>query len=289
VLTINYQRGVQDGVRGYKDLLGGLGRLISTFEPQELDWVYARYEKLGLGPLDSVSGTLSYNGQTDGGRRQNLTLTDTITTDFVRVNVYGYTGQATTHVGNRLLASFGGELYDEHIHSTRELLNPITHTVTRPRPLYPNNSQYQNFGAFAQGTYQISSSLRAAAGLRFTGIRFTTMGDETFRIPESSQWFRDVTFQSSLQWQIADALGIHAVVSRGFRAPNLNDLGALGLNDLGYEIPASEAIGSGGLLSTDAGEGAGRASGSLRGARDGLGSLSAPSRCGPRVYPLCRA
>jgi outer membrane receptor for ferrienterochelin and colicin len=92
--------------------------------------------------------------------------------------------------------------------------------------------------------------------VRFTGVRFATAEDRNHRIPEYSQWFRDVTFQSSLQWQINGALSIHGIVSRGFRAPNLNDLGALGLNDLGYEIPSSDAISAGALLSTDAGEGA---------------------------------
>jgi outer membrane receptor protein involved in Fe transport len=256
ILTVNYQRGVQDQARGYKDLLGGLGRLISTFEPQELDWLYGRYEKLGLGWLDSLSGTVSFNGQTDGGRRQNLLLTDPITTDRARVNVYGYIAQATAHVGPRLLTSFGGELYDEHLTSTREVFNPAIGGVTRPRPLYPDDSRYQNTGAFAQASYQIARSLRASAGVRFTGVRFATQENREFGIPDSSQWFRDVTFQTSLQWQVAGPFGMHAVVSRGFRAPNLNDLGALGLNDLGYEIPASEAIGAGALLATDAGEGA---------------------------------
>lgn len=47
-----------------------------------------------------------------------------------------------------------------------------------------------------------------------------------------------------------------ATASRGFRAPNLNDLGAIGLNDLGYEIPAREAIPAGALLGDSSGEGA---------------------------------
>ncbi len=256
ILTINYQQGVQDGVDGYKDLLGGLGRLISTFEPQKLDLFYARFEKLHLGWLDSVNGTFSFNGQTDGGRRQNLLFSDPLTTDFARVNVLGYAGQATTHYGSRLLASFGGEFYDEHIDSTRQVLNPLTNVVTRPRPLYPDNSRYQNLGGFAQASYRIASSLQAAVGIRFTGVRFSTCEDRVQRIPESSQWFSDVTFQSSLRWQVKGPFSIHGVVSRGFRAPNLNDLGALGLNDLGYEVPASEAIPAGALLSTDAGEGA---------------------------------
>ncbi|MBC7925871.1 MAG: TonB-dependent receptor, partial [Bryobacteraceae bacterium] len=256
ILTLNYQRGVQDGVRGYKDLLGGLGRLISTFEPQALNLFYARYEKLRLGWLDSLSGTFSFNRQTDGGRRQNLLATDPVTTDLAEVNVFGYTGQATTHVGSRLVASFGGDIYDEHIQSSREVRNPANGATTAPRPLYPNGSGYQNLGSFAQGSWQVLGPIRASAGVRFTGVRFATIEDRALRIPETSQWFRDFTFQSSIQWQLTGPFGIHAVVSRGFRAPNLNDLGALGLNDLGYEVPAAEVIGAGALLATDAGEGA---------------------------------
>ncbi|MBI4894037.1 MAG: TonB-dependent receptor [Acidobacteria bacterium] len=256
LLTLNYQRGAQSNVRGYKDLLGGLGRLISTFEPQGLNWAYGRYEKLGWGWLDSLSGTFSFNSQTDGGRRQNLSYTDSLTTDWAKVDVYGYSGQATMHRGARLTASFGGDIYDERIGSTRTVLNPVSGLTTRPRPLYPDGSKYANVGVFGQGSYQISSRLRAAAGVRWTGVRFATAADPRYRIPEASQWYRDVTFQSSLQWQATGALAFSGVASRGFRAPNLNDLGAVGLNDLGFEIPVVDAIPAGALLSSDAGEGA---------------------------------
>jgi outer membrane receptor protein involved in Fe transport len=120
--------------------------------------------------------------------------------------------------------------------------------VTRPRPLYPDNSRYGNFGLFTQGNWQVHRKLRASAGVRWTGIRFSDT--------RNTLWFRDTTFHSSLRWDLTSVFGLHGVVSRGFRAPNLNDLGALGLNDLGYEIPASEAIPAGALLSTDSGESA---------------------------------
>jgi len=256
IATVSYQRGVQDGVRGYKDLLGGLGRLQSTFEPQILNWVYGRYEKLGLGPLDSLSATVSLNSQTDGGSRQNLLSTDSITTDFARVHSRGYTTQAATHWGSRLVATFGGDFYDESIRATRDVRNPVSGAVSHPRPLYPDNARYQTVGLFAQGSYVLSSALRADAGIRWTGVRFATPADPLYAVSESSQWFRDVTFHSSLRYQITRAFGVHAIVSRGFRAPNLNDLGALGLNDLGYEIPSAEAVPSGALLSTDSGESA---------------------------------
>ena len=50
-------------------------------------------------------------------------------------------------------------------------------------------------------------------------------------------------------------VSVHGLVGRGFRAPNLNDLGALGLNDLGYEVPAESAIDSGGFIGASDGEG----------------------------------
>jgi hemoglobin/transferrin/lactoferrin receptor protein len=248
VLTVNYQRGGQDQVRGYKDLLGGLGRLISEFQPQTLNWLYGRYETLNRGIFDSVSGTVSLNQQIDGSRRQNLLATDAITTDDSTVNVYGYSGQALTHWTSKLQMAFGGDFYDEHINSTREVRNPVTGAVTRPRPLYPNGSRYGNLGMFGQANLQLHRKLRAAAGIRWTGVRFNDQRNQL--------WFRDTTFHTSLRWDWNQHFGLHGVASRGFRAPNLNDLGALGLNDLGYEIPASEAIPFGALLSTDAGEGA---------------------------------
>ncbi|MEX2262007.1 MAG: TonB-dependent receptor [Bryobacteraceae bacterium] len=256
ILTFNYQRGVQDMVRGYKDMLGGLGRLQSAFDPQVLDWFYVRHEKLGLGPFDSVTGTFSLNSQSDGSVRQNLSFTDPITRDLASVKVYGYTAHAMTHWTTRLFASFGGDVYDERISAERTVGNPATGTAARPRPLYPDNSKYQNLGVFAQASYDLASSLRATAGVRGTGVRFATQQDRVFEIPQSSQWFSDVTYHTSVSWRITNVLGLHGVASRGFRAPNLNDLGALGLNDLGYEIPAADAIPAGALLSTDSGEGA---------------------------------
>lgn len=248
LFSMYYQRGVQHNVRAYKDLLGGLGRVQSSFDPQILDWFYGRYEKLRLAGLDSVGGTFSLNRQVDGSQRQNLRNTDPATRDSGAVNAFGYTGQATTHWRDRMLASFGGEIYDEHVSAEREVVNPVTGVVTRPRPLYPDGSRYANMGVYGQGSFDLTRRVRVSGGLRYSAVRFASEG--------TTLWFRDTTFNATVRWQATSFFGLHGVVSRGFRAPNLNDLGALGLNDLGYEIPGAEAVPAGALLSTDAGESA---------------------------------
>lgn len=237
-LTTWYQRGALNDTRGYKDLLGGLGRLQSTFDPQILDFFFTRYEKQRVGPLDTLSGTFSLNRQQDGGTRQNLRSTDSITSDYVDVRSYGYSGQGSTHLGSRIAAIFGADIYDEHIGSRR------TVNGASARPLYPDNSRYRTFGLFGQSNIDLLPKLRLGLGGRWTEIRF--------RSTAADLAFRDLTFNTSLAWQARSWLGFQALVGRGFRAPNLNDLGAIGLNDLGYEIPAQEAPGA--LLGDSAGE-----------------------------------
>lgn len=238
-LSLWYQRGALFDVRGYKDLLGGLGRLQSSFEPQTLDFLYGRYEKLRVGPLDSLSGTVSLNQQVDGGTRQGLRRTDAITTDWNRVHSLGYAGQGTTQLGTRMTALFGGEMYDEFIASRRP---------GAVRPLYPDGSRYRSGGLFGQTTIEPMSRLRLGLGGRWTRIHYSA--------GQAKQTFGDLTFNTSASFQATKWLGLSFLAGRGFRAPNLNDLGSLGLNDLGFEIPASDSIPAGALLGNSSGEGA---------------------------------
>lgn len=254
-LTFWYQQSSELGSRNYKDLWGGLGRLQSAFDPQDLKFGYMRYEKVGLGRLDTLAGTFSVNSQRDGSRRQNLRFTDSITADDSLVNSFGYTAQATSHVGHRHAIVFGGEWYDEHISSTRTVLNPVTGARQSARPLYPDSSRYRTGGAFVQNRIEIGRRLRATLGGRWTRVGYSNPSD-TFGARASAQDFRDWTFNTALAWQLHPTLSVVGLVGRGFRAPNANDLGAIGLNDLGYEIPASDAVPAGALLSSGASENA---------------------------------
>lgn len=241
------QRSAQYGAAGYKDLLGGLGRLQSDFDPQSLDFLYGRYEKLALGPLDSLSGTVSFNQQTDGTARRNLRISDPLTRDWNRVRSLGYSAQATTQNRNSLYAVFGADLYRESVASRRDI------DGTPAPPLYPAGARYATSGLFAQASLDLPHRFRASLGGRYTHIAY------------DARRFRDWTWNVSLAYDATPWLGFHFLAGRGFRAPNINDLGATGLNDLGYEIPAELAPDA--LLGNSAGENAtslGKTAGNLR-------------------------
>ncbi len=232
--TTWYQRGEVHGLRNTKDLWGGLGRLQSALSPQILDLFYTRYERLQIAGFDSLSGRFSVNRQQDGSTRQGLNATDPITTEYNRVQSLGYTGQAIKHIQRHTAISLGGELYDESVRSLRRVNGqPV-------RPLYPDHSKYRIGGLYTQGATEYRR-LRAGYGIRYSHV-------------SSSQSFNDWTWQGSLLYKLTPTLAVHALAGRGFRAPNLNDLGAIGLQDLGYEIPARDAPNA--LLADSSGEAA---------------------------------
>jgi outer membrane receptor protein involved in Fe transport len=237
--TAFYQRGEVHGLRNTKDLWGGLGRLQSTLSPQVLDLFYARYEKLNVAGFDSLSGRFSVNRQQDGSLRQGLRVTDSVTREYNGVRANGYTGQGIRHFRTHTLVSMGGEVYDERVDSTREINGAST------RPLYPSNSRYRTSGVYSQA----ATTLRRFA-LNY-GVRYQRV---LFSHPTTTQSFQNVAWNGSVMYRLTNELAWHATVSRGFRSPNLNDLSALGLNDLGFEIPAREA--SAALLADSAGEAA---------------------------------
>lgn len=265
-LTAWYQHSEQTDVRGYKDLWGGLGRLQSSFEPQSLQLLYARYEQLNVLELDWLSATFSVNAQRDGSARQNLRFSDPIVRDDVGVDAFGYAVQGGRHVGSRHALVFGGEIYDEHVDAYRDETNPSSGSTVQKRALYPNGSRYATTGLFVQDEFEIlrgdQTGLVAKLGGRFTHVAVRTDADanvseagESLGVVDSSESFQDWTFNAGLTWTLNRVVSIQGLVGRGFRAPNLNDLGALGLNDLGYEVPAAATIEAGALVGVSDGEG----------------------------------
>lgn len=257
-LTFEYLRGTQLGVRRYDQLNGGIGNLLNRFDPQTLDFATARYNRAGLGLLDSISLTFSYNSQRDDRTSQNINNSSTglrsrITDEFNRTDVYGYQAQATTHLGSRHALVFGGELYDEFIKSERTdaRFNNSTGDFTdmlSVRARFPNGSRYRTFGVFAQDVVSlVPQRLTATFGLRYSkfsyrqsakGNPLDAKGQPT--VPDFQTDFDDLTFNTGFVFSINQHLNLTANVSRGFRAPNVNDFGSIGISGIGFEITPEE-------------------------------------------------
>jgi hemoglobin/transferrin/lactoferrin receptor protein len=256
-LTFSYLRGTQLGVRRYDQLDGGLGNLLSDFDPQTLDFFTTRYDRAGFGPLDTVSLAFSYNGQRDDRRSQSINnstgLRSRITDEYNRTDVFGYQAQATSRLGARHTLAFGGEFYDEFIDSERtdfRFSNAALDFTDRAdvRARFPDGARYRTLGLFAQDSARlIRERLTASFGLRYSRFSYHQTPDDNPldsrglpTVPEFKTSFDDVTFNAGLVVNVTRHLDLTGNVSRGFRAPNVNDFGSVGLSGLGFEITPEE-------------------------------------------------
>jgi len=256
-VTVSYMRGSQVGASRYDQLNGGVGNLIAGFDPQTLDFALARYERIGAGPFDSVSATVSYNGQTDDRSSQSINnsklgLLSPITEEHNRTNVLGFQGQAAMNAGARHRLAFGTEVYGERVDSERTdfSYNSSTGgftTAADVRARFPDNSTYRTVAVFAQdGWTIIDNRLVATLGVRYSDFRYTQTptGNPMLptgpSVPPYSTSFGDATYNAGLVWTLSEHVDVTARVGRGFRAPNINDFGSIGLSGVGFEVSPEE-------------------------------------------------
>ena len=128
----------------------------------------------------------------------------------------------------------GIETYNDLVNSKRNEKDVLSGSIKQLRGLYPDQSTYSNFSIYNLHHLNLGR-LKAEAGVRFNfytaKITDTTLGN--VKISPSA-----AVFQGGLNYQLLKPLFLYANISDGFRAPNIDDLGTLGIVDFRYEIPA---------------------------------------------------
>jgi outer membrane receptor protein involved in Fe transport len=259
VLSVEYLRGTQLGLRRYDQLDGGIGNLLNSFDPQVLDFFTARYDRIGSGPFDSISTIFSYNGQRDDRRSQSINnaqgLRSRISDEFNLTRAFGYQAQASTRIKRTHSFTFGAEFYNERITSRKQDFSFSNATlafsnVAGVRARFPNGSNYRTLGVFAQDIASVvPRRLTAHLGVRYSLFDYKQSsrdnpldGAGKPTVPDVQERFDDVTFNSGLTFTIDDHINVSGNVSRGFRAPNVNDFAATGLSGLGFEVSPDEGV-----------------------------------------------
>jgi outer membrane receptor protein involved in Fe transport len=258
----HYMHSRQHGASRYDQLNGGAGNLLHAFDPQGLDFGMLRYDRTTWGPLDTLTARVSYNRQIDDRTYQNvnnsrLGLRSPISAERNATRALGAQVIASRARDVRHRFGAGLEVYDETVASSREdrqfdAATADFTTAVAVRPRYPDGATFGTFGAFAQYTWDVAPDRLTLAGSarysRFTyaqGQQRSTVTPPAPVLPYRSV-LGDVTYQASAVWQATRALAVTAQVSRGFRAPNINDRGSIGLSGNGFEASPEEGAALGG-------------------------------------------
>jgi outer membrane receptor for ferrienterochelin and colicin len=260
--TFTYLRNDLQNTRRYDQLNGGNGNLIQGFDPQTFDFVYARYQKQQVGFFDSLTGTFSFNRQRDDRQSQggNGDQRANITTEFNRTDAYGYNLLASTHVGKNNILLIGADLYDEYVDSSAFTTSPVTGRSAIARGRFPNNARYKTFGFYAEDTFDlIPRKLRLVGGVRYGATQFKTRAKDDPIINnrpvglDASARQDDVTFNIGVSVNPRPWLSLYTNINRGFRTPNVNDLGGVGITSNGFTVTTNQAAEVGAEVGNGAG------------------------------------
>ncbi|HKY05810.1 MAG TPA: TonB-dependent receptor [Blastocatellia bacterium] len=262
-LTTSYMRSQQDGGKRYDQLLGGDGNLIADLRNLMGDLFYVRYDKVGAGWLDSFTLTYSFNSQREERVNQggNGNPRASINHEYERINVNGFQLSASKLVGARQNILFGAEFYNERMHAPAFGVNPVSEAVTIRRPRIPDNALYKTGGIYVQDVWEVvPQRLRLMANARYSAASYRSHAEDAPVVdgqrlwPDDSLRVSSFTYRAGLVFIPVEGLSLLANIGRGFRAPHMTDLGALGLVGTGFEVSASEVAGLGATIGTTANE-----------------------------------
>ncbi len=127
----------------------------------------------------------------------------------------------------------GLEYYRDKVNSIRNTRNSQSGLTNEQRGLYPNNSLYSNTSVYSLHHLTLGN-FNIEGGLRYNWLQATIIDKDLGQMkidPSAFVWNSGVNY----------SIGKHHLYTSfntGYRAPNIDDMGTLGIVDFRYEVPA---------------------------------------------------
>jgi hemoglobin/transferrin/lactoferrin receptor protein len=209
------------------------------FEPQKMLISYARLQAdLNSGTFKGWSITPLYKKSVEG-RQYHRNGNANYFNEADAIETFGVVAETDWQILPFWTSGTGVEYYHDKVNSERNITNG-SNTVSA-RGLYPNGSAQINTSVYSLH-HLAWKNWKADLGIRYNRIENHIPG-KTLSLPGAI--FSDAELVSdawvgnaSLLYQLNNTHAFFGNISSGFRAPNIDDLGTLGLVDFRYEIPA---------------------------------------------------
>ena len=232
VATVAYQNLRQDSVPVYHRVQLENYRYYQ-FNPQRRQLGYARLEGFyDRQFLKSVQLTASWQRQTEG-RQSQRNNNPTAVYERDETTTTGLTLLVTAGPTRHWQMQNGVEWYFDRVRSGREDVNTQTGAVTPKRGLYPDRATMSSLALFSLHTLTLNK-LTLTAGGRYNAFQISTpeatLGKATIR---PSAFVGNV----GASFALLPTVRVVASAQSAFRAPNVDDLGTLGIVDFRYEVP----------------------------------------------------
>lgn len=210
-----------------------------NFEPQKMLISYVRLQAdFNSGAFKGWSFTPLYKKSVEGRQYRRNGNANYYNEEDV-IETYGVVAETGWQILPFWTSGTGIEYYHDRVNSERNITN--NNNTVSARGLYPDGAAQINASVYSLH-HLAWKNWKAEAGIRYNRIENQIPG-KTLSLPGAL--FQDAKLVSdawvgnaSLLYQLNNTHAFFSNISSGFRAPNIDDLGTLGLVDYRYEIPA---------------------------------------------------
>lgn len=209
--------------------------LLNEFDPQQRLLNYARLNIQGYKKIfDQVRIIASWQQNVEG-RSSQKNGSNLLIREKDKINTLGLVTDISSKISERWSANSGIEIYHDQVGSTRnEINNSGAGSSVSKRGLYPDNSKSANYSIYTLQHFNIGNWI-IDGGIRYNSfkinIRDLTLGGVKIS-PDA------LVINAAAMYSFNQAHHVYTNFSQGFRAPNIDDMGTLGIVDFRYEIPA---------------------------------------------------
>ncbi|MEQ1621529.1 MAG: TonB-dependent receptor, partial [Methylococcales bacterium] len=240
----------------YDELMPGYGQTnpsssVFYFEPNERLFLHGRYRYTHNTPLfDSLEFHAAHQRITDDRRARDFG--DSIETRERNASLLtGFTVQAALAHWPRSQLVYGFEFYHDEVDSRRFDTDINTGTASTEKSRFPNASTMDSYALYGNETLQLGERLQFMLGTRYS--HYHTILAPADRGVGARLDHDDVTGNVGLSYLLIDGLKFVSNFGRGFRPPNVFDLGTLGSRPGNRHNIANPALTPETLLTWDGG------------------------------------
>lgn len=206
---------------------------INKMDPQRRELAYLKLnQKLNAGILKSIIVTASFQ-QSEEGRQLLKNESTSLRTENDKVNSLGFSAEAFTSDRGGWSAISGLEIYNDMVRSSRSDRDISTGESVSKRGLYPDGASMTSIAVFSLHTFDFNHWIINA------GSRFNTFVNKVEDINTGQIKLTPSALVGNLAIlrKLNKSSSLFVSANTGFRAPNIDDLGTLGIVDFRYETP----------------------------------------------------
>ena len=230
-LLLDMQFLSQPNTQRFDELVAGYGQTqpssaVFNFEPNERLFLHGRYRFIQATALfDSLEIHAAHQRITDDRRARDFG--DTVESREENASLLsGFTLQASLAHWPQSKLVYGLEFYHDEVTSNREDTDIVRGSSETKSSRFPNGSSMDSFACYGNETLQLGKRWQLVLGSRYS--QYLTQLAKADRAVGAKLNHQDVTGNVGLSYLIIDSLKFVSNFGRGFRAPNIFDLGTLG-------------------------------------------------------------